>query len=110
MIRSQNVPHNRPINVGAYANRSTEGNLARRSAAIVPANAGKLIKQGFTVAVQSGCGNASGYADSDYAEAGASVIENRGELLAGSDIVMTVRKPDAQDVGALKQGALYISF
>ncbi len=79
-------------------------------AAIVPANAGKLIKQGFTVAVQSGCGNASGYADSDYAEAGASVIENRGELLAGSDIVMTVRKPDAQDVGALKQGALYISF
>ena len=79
-------------------------------AAIVPANAGKLIKQGFTVAVQSGCGNASGYADSDYAEAGASVIENRGELLAGSDIVMAVRKPDAQDVGALKQGALYISF
>ena len=79
-------------------------------AAIVPANAGKLIKQGFTVAVQSGCGSASGYADSDYAEAGASVIENRGELLAGSDIVMAVRKPDAQDVGALKQGALYISF
>ena len=79
-------------------------------AAIVPANAGKLIKQGFTVAVQSGCGNASGYADSDYAEAGASVIENRGELLAGSDIVMAVRKPAAQDVGALKQGAFYISF
>ena len=79
-------------------------------AAIVPANASKLIKQGFTVAVQSGLGDASGYADADYAEAGASVIENRGELLAGSDIVMAVRKPDAEDVGALKRGALYISF
>lgn len=79
-------------------------------AAIVPANASKLIKQGFTVAVQSGLGDASGYADADYAEAGASVIENRGELLAGSDIVMAVRKPDAEDVGALKRGVLYISF
>ena len=79
-------------------------------AAIVPANASKLIKQGFTVAVQSGLGDASGYADADYAEAGANVIENRGELLAGSDIVMAVRKPDAEDVGALKRGVLYISF
>ena len=106
------MPHNRPINVGGFMQigvpKETWPGEVR--AAIVPANAGKLIKQGFTVAVQSGCGSASGYADSDYAEAGASVIENRGELLAGSDIVMAVRKPDAQDVGALKQGALYISF
>ena len=61
-------------------------------AAMVPANASKLIKQGFTVAVQSGIGDASGYADADYAAAGASVSEDRGALLAQSDIVMSVRK------------------
>ena len=79
-------------------------------AAMVPANASKLIKQGFTVEVQSGVGDASGYSDADYVNAGASVIEDRSTLLAGADIVMAVRKPDAQDVSLLKQGALYISF
>ena len=79
-------------------------------AAMVPANASKLIKQGFTVEVQSGVGDASGYSDADYVNAGASVIEDRSALLTGADIVMAVRKPDAQDVSLLKQGALYISF
>lgn len=79
-------------------------------AAMVPANASKLIKQGFTVEVQSGVGDASGYSDADYVNAGASVIKDRSALLAGADIVMAVRKPDAQDVSLLKQGALYISF
>jgi len=79
-------------------------------AAMVPANASKLIKQGFSVVVQSGVGLASGYTDADYAEAGASVSDDRSALLAGSDIVMSVRKPDAQDVSSLKSGALYISF
>ncbi len=79
-------------------------------AAMVPANAGKLISQGFSVAVQSGLGAASGYSDADYAEAGASVSEDRAALLSGSDIVLSVRKPDDADVGSLKQGALYVSF
>ena len=79
-------------------------------AAMVPANASKLIKQGFTVEVQSGVGDASGYSDADYVNAGASVIEDRSAMLAGADIVMAVRKPDGQDVSLLKQGALYISF
>ena len=79
-------------------------------AAMVPANASKLIKEGFSVAVQSGVGTASGYADADYAEAGATVSNDRAALLAGSDIVMAVRKPDAADVSSLKKGALYVSF
>ena len=79
-------------------------------AAMVPANASKLIKEGFAVAVQSGVGAASGYADADYAEAGATVSDDRAALLAGSDIVMAVRKPDAADVSSLKKGALYVSF
>ena len=79
-------------------------------AAMVPANASKLIKEGFSVAVQSGLGAASGYADADYAEAGASISDDRAALLANADIVMAVRKPDAADVSSLKKGALYVSF
>ena len=79
-------------------------------AAMVPANASKLINQGFSVAVQSGLGSTSGYSDAEYAEAGATVSDDRASLLAGSDIVMAVRKPDAADVSSLKKGALYVSF
>jgi NAD(P) transhydrogenase subunit alpha len=79
-------------------------------AAMVPANASKLIKEGFSVAVQSGLGAASGYADADYAESGASISDDRAALLANADIVMAVRKPDAADVSSLKKGALYVSF
>ena len=78
--------------------------------AMVPANADKLIKQGFTVTVQSGLGNASGYSDADYVQAGASVSDDRAAILSNSDIVMSVRKPDAADIGSLKKGALYVSF
>ena len=79
-------------------------------AAMVPANAGKLINQGFSVAVQSGLGSASGYSDAEYAEVGATVSDDRASLLAESDIVMAVRKPDVADVSSLKKGALYVSF
>ena len=79
-------------------------------AAMVPTNASKLINQGFSVSVQSGLGSASGYSDAEYAEAGATVSDDRASLLAGSDIVMAVRKPDAVDVSSLKKGTLYVSF
>ena len=102
----------RPIKIGGFMQigvpkETWQGEVR---AAMVPANASKLINQGFTVAVQSGLGSASGYSDAEYAEAGATVSDDRASLLAGSDIVMAVRKPDAADVSSLKKGALYVSF
>ncbi len=102
----------RPIKIGGFMQigvpKETWPGEVR--AAMVPANASKLINQGFSVAVQSGLGSASGYSDAEYAEAGATVSDDRASLLAGSDIVMAVRKPDAADVSSLKKGALYVSF
>ena len=102
----------RPIKIGGFMQigvpKETWPGEVR--AAMVPANASKLINQGFSVAVQSGLGSASGYSDAEYAGAGATVSDDRASLLAGSDIVMAVRKPDAADVSSLKKGALYVSF
>ena len=102
----------RPIKIGGFMQigvpKETWPGEVR--AAMVPANASKLINQGFSVAVQSGLGSASGYSDAEYAEAGATVSDDRASLLAGSDIVMAVRKPDAADVSSLRKGALYVSF
>ena len=59
--------------------------------ATVPDVVEKLIKLGFTVAVESGAGDAANFADDTYRAAGAEVLPTAAELWAKSDIVFKVR-------------------
>jgi NAD(P) transhydrogenase subunit alpha len=78
--------------------------------ALVPQNAKKLINMGFEIAVESGVGDRSGYPDAAFTDVGAKVESDRAAMLAKADLVLRVRKPDADDVASLKSGALHISF
>jgi NAD(P) transhydrogenase subunit alpha len=78
-------------------------------AALVPANAKKLIQLGFSAVVESGTGQASGFRDEDYTEVGAKITSDRSEVL-GSEILLRVRKPQANEVSQLRSGAISISF
>ena len=78
-------------------------------AALVPQGVKKLVNAGFEVAVESGVGVPSGFTDHAYTEAGAKISE-RSALLQNSDLVLRVRKPDADEIGQLKSGSLHISF
>ncbi len=79
-------------------------------AALVPQNAKKLINAGFEIAVESGVGNNAGFPDAAFEEVGVKVESDRAGLLSRADIVFRVRKPDDEDVAALKSGAIHISF
>ena len=79
-------------------------------AALVPQNVKKLVSNGFEVSVETGLGDASGYPDALYSDAGAKVETNRQALLERSDIVFRVRKPDAHEVTHLKSGSVHVSF
>ncbi|MGB7324578.1 MAG: Re/Si-specific NAD(P)(+) transhydrogenase subunit alpha [Rubripirellula sp.] len=81
-----------------------------RRTAMVPANAKKLIRQGFAVSVESGAGIESGFDDPSYTEAGATVVADRQDLLRQSDLVLRVRKPANDEVASLKDGAVHVSF
>ena len=50
--------------------------------ALVPANATKLIKSGFSIAMQSGAGAAAGFTDESFADAGVTVMNSRAEVMA----------------------------
>ncbi len=78
--------------------------------AVVPQNAKKLIDQGFSITIESGAGLAAGFTDDDYREAGVEVSSDRGAVLGGADIVLRVRKPEAEEVGQHKSGAISVSF
>lgn len=60
-----------------------------RRVAIVPATVGKLAKTGLEVRVETGAGEAAGYPDEQYRQAGASVVE-RSQVLT-CDLVVGVR-------------------
>ena len=79
-------------------------------AAVTPDSAGRLIKLGAEVAIETGIGARAGFSDAAYQEAGATVRDDRAAALGAADIVLRVRPPAADEVDALKAGAIHISF
>lgn len=78
--------------------------------ATVPDVVEKLIKLGFSVAVQSGAGAAANFADEAYAAVGATVVPGAADIWGGSDIVFKVRPPTLEEVAQLREGAALIGF
>ena len=78
--------------------------------ATVPDVVAKLVKLGFSVAVESGAGEAAHFDDDSYRAAGAEVVPSATDLWAGSDIVFKVRPPSAAEVGLMREGGMLIGF
>jgi NAD(P) transhydrogenase subunit alpha len=78
--------------------------------ATVPDVVEKLVKLGFSVAVESGAGDAANFADDTYRDSGAQVVATAAELWAQSDIVLKVRPPSPEEVGLMREGGTLIGF
>ncbi len=78
--------------------------------ATVPEVVEKLIKLGFTVAVESGAGEAANCSDDAYRAAGAEIIDGAAALWAASDIVFKVRPPSPEEVGLMREGGTLIDY
>jgi NAD(P) transhydrogenase subunit alpha len=83
---------------------------AEKRVATVPEVVEKLIKLGFSVAVQSGAGAAANFDDNTYRAAGAEVVGGAAELWSRSDIVFKVRPPSLEEVGLMREGGALIGF
>ena len=76
----------------------------------------KLRKLGFEVAVESGAGHGINAANSEYREAGATVVDNTRELWSASDLVMKVRPPEenkelgTHETDLLKENGWLVGF
>ncbi len=81
-----------------------------RRVATVPDVVEKLVKLGFTVAVESGAGDTADFDDDSYRAAGAEIVEGAAKLWAASDIVFKVLAPSAEEVGLTHEGQTLISF
>ena len=79
-----------------------------RRVALVPETIGKL-GSGFEVRVERGAGEAAGFADDAYAEAGANLVDGAG-LAAAADCIACVRSPSAELVASMSSGTVVVGF
>ncbi|MEJ2540907.1 MAG: NAD(P) transhydrogenase subunit alpha, partial [Gemmatimonadota bacterium] len=82
--------------------------------AVVPASVRELVKAGAEVAVLAGAGERAGVSDEEYREAGAQVVDDPGEVLAGAGVLVGVQPPAEGDapgeLGSLEPGLVLVSF
>ncbi len=78
--------------------------------ATVPDVVPRLAKLGFSVIVQSGAGEAASISDEAYAAAGAKIVPDAAAAWSGADVVFKVRAPSAEEVQAMREGQILVSF
>ncbi|HEX2657227.1 MAG TPA: Re/Si-specific NAD(P)(+) transhydrogenase subunit alpha [Polyangia bacterium] len=76
-----------------------------------PETVQKLLKLGITeLLVQAGAGEASGFSDEAFKEAGARIVPDAATLFREADLVLKVRPPTNAEVDAMKPGATLVGF
>lgn len=78
--------------------------------AATPGSIKELVKAGLSVMVETQAGIKSHISDSDYKNAGASIIESKEELLSKADIVLKVLPPTLDQIVLLQPKSIVISF
>lgn len=73
-----------------------EAQAGERRVAQTPSSVAALCKAGFKVAVEAGAGRSANFRDSDYAAAGAQLVDRAAAL--GADIVCKVHPPTSGEV------------
>lgn len=75
--------------------------------ALSPETTTKLISLGATVAVEQGAGFGARFTDAEYEKAGAE-LGDATSVVAGADVLLTVRRPDVGLLAGIAPGALVI--
>jgi NAD(P) transhydrogenase subunit alpha len=70
----------------------------------------KLKGLGLEVVVETGAGAHARVSDADYTAAGAMIAPDAAAALKDADIVLKVRGPEANEIAAMKKGAVYASL
>ncbi len=93
-----------------------EVRTGEKRVACTPESTKQLIKLGYSVAIESGAGDAANYRDSDYRDAGAEIYTDTKTLWHDADIILKVRAPqqhpelNMDECDLLRAGQTLISF
>jgi len=77
---------------------------------LTPGGAETLTQAGHTVLIQAGAGEGSGFADEEYAEAGAKIVSGAAQTWNQAEMVMKVKEPLLQEFEFLREGLLLYTY
>ncbi len=78
--------------------------------AMTPQSALTLQKLGYECVIESKAGEAAGFTDAAYKEAGVEVVKTAAALWKAADVVVKVRQPEAIELKRFRKDQLLISF
>src|SRR5690349_23776215 len=78
--------------------------------ALLPSAAYQLINRGHQVLVERGAGAGAGYPDTDYAQAGATMIDEHAAIFQKADLVVKVKEPLPAEYGLLRKGQILFTY
>ncbi|HEV3142178.1 MAG TPA: Re/Si-specific NAD(P)(+) transhydrogenase subunit alpha [Vicinamibacterales bacterium] len=79
-----------------------------RRVALVPETIKKLIQAGYEVSVEAGAGDAAGFPDATYRDAGAALESSARSMIGSADLLLKVNAPTADEIASLRPGAIYL--
>src|SRR5438128_3327250 len=78
--------------------------------ALLPSAANQLIRRGHSVLVEKNAGIGSGYADEEYAKAGAEIVNQAKEIFARADMIVKVKEPLEAEFPLLRKGQILFTY
>lgn len=77
---------------------------------VTPDGVQMLVRNGHQVSVESSSGVGSGYADSEYAQAGASIAGSKAEVFRRADLIVKVKEPLLSECHLFRPGQTLFTY
>lgn len=77
---------------------------------ITPSGVRELVKTGSSVLIETGAGLGSGFEDSQYVQAGGTIVDNADELYGRSEMILKVKEPIEVEYARLREGQILFTY
>jgi alanine dehydrogenase len=77
---------------------------------LTPSSVAELVHHGHQVLVEKSAGVGSGLPDSEYVQAGATLVDGAGEIFARAEMVVKVKEPLASERKQLRPGQILFTY
>lgn len=78
--------------------------------ALLPSAAYQLVKRGHRVVVEANAGAGAGYPDSDYAQAGATIVQDHSTVFQDAEMIVKVKEPQPSEFPLLRPGQILFTY
>jgi len=77
---------------------------------MVPSGVVTMIANGHEVVVETSAGAGAGFPDSDYIDAGATIVDTPAEVFGSCDMVMHVKEPQPSEYDLIREGQIVFTY